>query len=80
MCGEEQDTPKSKHSHTHTHTHTHTQSILPQPKIWMKFTFHSPAIFKVTNLFKNTNLLPIYYYYYYLLPSTNWFEDINYFK
>jgi hypothetical protein len=37
-------------------TATHTQSILPQPKTWIKFTFHSPAIYKVTNLFKNTNL------------------------
>jgi hypothetical protein len=37
-------------------TATHTQPTLPQPKIWTKFTFHSPAIRKVTNLFKNTNL------------------------
>jgi hypothetical protein len=41
-------------------TATHKLSILPQPKTWIKFTFHSPAIYKVTNLFKNTDL-KIYY-------------------
>jgi hypothetical protein len=42
--------------HQRANTATHTQSILPQPKAWIKFTFHNPAIYKVTSLFKNTNL------------------------
>jgi hypothetical protein len=28
----------------------------PQPKTWTKFHFYSPAVHKVTDLFKNTNV------------------------
>jgi hypothetical protein len=47
---------KKRQKQTKASTATHTQPILPQPKTWIKFIFHSPTIYKVTNLFKNANL------------------------
>jgi hypothetical protein len=35
---------------------TQTQSTQQQRKTWVTFTFHSPLVYKVTNLFKKNNL------------------------
>jgi hypothetical protein len=42
--------------YTNTNQPTHIAVTPSQPKTWFKFRFHSPAIYKVTNLFKNTNV------------------------
>jgi hypothetical protein len=42
-----------------------TQPLQPQANTWITFIFHSPAIYKVTNLFKNTKLKTIWQSYKY---------------
>jgi hypothetical protein len=46
-----------KHKHNkNTITHAHQMESIPQHKKWSKFQFHSPAIYKITNMFKKTDV------------------------
>jgi hypothetical protein len=42
--------------HPKTNNMIHRQQLKSQAKTWITFTFHSPAIYKATNLLKSTNL------------------------
>jgi hypothetical protein len=43
-------------NYVRTNQPPHKSATPPQPKTWTKFHFYSPAVHKVTNLFKNTNV------------------------
>jgi hypothetical protein len=46
-----------KHKHyKNNNTQEHQTESVPQHKKWSKFQFHSPAIYKITNMFMKTNV------------------------